>query len=83
MFDSSGEDITSNYSSATFDWSCNITEGDKTADLTDVVTWLNGKEFNQIKIKFPDDRQYLGKILNVKCIIGNIEVIERFDLLNK
>ena len=81
LFDSSGEDITSNYSSATFDWSCSTTEEDKTTNLTDVVAWLNGKEFNQKKIKFPDNRNYLGKVLDVKCIVDNIETVEHFELV--
>ena len=81
MFDSSGEDITSNYSSATFDWSCSTTEEDKAKNLTDVVAWLNGKEFNQKKIKFPDNRNYLGKVLDVKCIVENIETVEHFELV--
>ena len=81
LFDSSGEDITSNYSSATFDWSCSTTEEDKTKNLTDVVAWLNGKEFNQKKIKFPDNRNYLGKVLDVKCIVDNIETVEHFELV--
>ena len=81
LFDSSGEDITSNYSSATFDWSCSTTEEDKTKNLTDVVAWLNGKEFNQKKIKFPDNRNYLGKVLDVKCIVDNIKTVEHFELV--
>ena len=81
LFDSSGEDITSNYSSATFDWSCSTTEEDKTTNLTDVVAWLNGKEFNQKKIKFPDNRNYLGKVLDVKCVVDNIETVEHFELV--
>ena len=81
MFDSSGEDITSNYSSATFDWSCSTTEEDKTTNLTDVVAWLNGKEFNQKKIKFSDNRNYLGKVLDVKCIVDNIKTVEHFELV--
>ena len=81
LFDSSGEDITSNYSSATFDWSCSTTEEDKTKNLTDVVAWLNGKEFNQKKIKFPDNRNYLGKVLDVKCVVDNIKTVEHFELV--
>ena len=81
IYDSSGIDITSNYSSSTFSWSCSIDD----EDLTEKVSWLNGKEFNQKKIKFPDERQYLGKVLKIKCITSNdntqIESTSGFDLL--
>lgn len=81
IYDSSGTDITSNYSSSTFSWSCSI--GDE--DLTEKVSWLNSKEFNQKKIKFPDDRKYLGKVLQIKCIVSDdntqIESMSGFDLL--
>ena len=35
--------------------------------------------FNQKKIKFPDDRKYLGKTLDIKCVIKDIEIAEQFD----
>lgn len=84
LYNSNGEEVTNNYSSYLpddFKWTCSITEGDKTTVLSDVVTWLNGKESNQRKIKFPDDRNYLGKILNVKCVVDDIETVEQFDLI--
>lgn len=84
LYSSNGEEVTNNHSSYLpddFKWTCSITEGDKTTVLSDVVTWLNGKESNQRKIKFPDDRNYLGKILNVKCVVDDIETVEQFDLI--
>ena len=77
LYDSDDNEITDNYSNAEFEWSCGITSGDETAVLTDKVTWLNGNSFNQKKIKFPDNRSYLNKILDIKCIvIKNTEIIE-------
>lgn len=81
LYDSNNIEITDNYSGSDVEWSCIITDGDKTTVLTDAVTWLKGKEFNQKKIKFPDDRNYLGKVLDIKCVIGGIETVEQFELV--
>ena len=48
-------------------WTCLI---DK-EDYTDKVIWRNGNEKNQIKIKFPSDRNVLGKSLNIQCTLIN------------
>lgn len=79
IYDSHNTDVTDKYSQENINWSCDV-DG---ISLYDLVTWKTCNDFNQIKIKFPDDRQYLGKVLNVKCTVGNIEVVERFSLLNK
>lgn len=63
----SNEDITSEYSDATFNWTCSIDDD----DWTDKVTWRPGTANNQTKVKFPSDMSQLGKILNVKCVITN------------
>lgn len=80
LYDADNNEVTDNYSSATFDWSCYI-KGNETDDLSDKVTWLNGSLFNQKKIKFSDDRSYLDKILVVKCIIDDIVTTEEFELV--
>ena len=66
LFNDSNEDITTEYSDATFTWSCSIDN----EDWTDKVTWRDGTEFNQKKLKFPNDTSTIGKILTVKCTIG-------------
>lgn len=66
LFNDSNEDITTEYSDTTISWTCSI--GDE--DWTDKVTWRNGTEFNQKKLKFPSDASTIGKILTVKCTIG-------------
>ena len=66
LYNDSNEDITTEYSDATFTWSCSIDN----EDWTDKVTWRDGAEFNQKKLKFPSDASTIGKILTVKCIIG-------------
>ena len=84
LYGADGSEITDNYSSYSpddFKWTCSITDGDKTTDLSDVVSWYKGKEFNQKKIKFPDNRDYLGKVLDVKCVVDGIETVEKFEII--
>ena len=66
--DANGNDVTSDYSNATFDWTCSI-DGN---DYTNNCTWRNGTEFNQKKIKMSTDESYAGKNMVVKVVIGNI-----------
>ena len=65
LFNDSNEDITTEYADATFTWTCFIDN----EDWTDKVTWRAGTEYNQKKVKFPNDTSTIGKILSVKCEI--------------
>lgn len=65
LFNDSNEDITTEYVDATFTWTCSIDN----EDWTDKVTWRTGTEYNQKKVKFPNDTSTIGKILSVKCDI--------------
>ena len=65
LFNDSNEDITTEYADATFTWTCSIDD----EDWTDKVTWRAGTEYNQKKVKFPNNDSVLGKILSVKCEI--------------
>lgn len=65
LFNDSNEDITTEYADATFTWTCSIDN----EDWTDKVTWRAGTEYNQKKVKFPNDTSAIGKILSVKCEI--------------
>ena len=65
LFNDSNEDITTEYADATFTWTCAIDN----EDWTDKVTWRAGTEYNQKKVKFPNDTSVIGKILSVKCEI--------------
>ena len=80
LYDVDGNEVTDNYSSTTFDWTCHI-KGNEADDLSDKITWLNGSLFNQKKIKFSDDRSYLNKILVIKCVVDGIETVEEFELI--
>ena len=65
--DANGNDVTSDYSNATFDWTCSI-DGN---DYTNNCTWRAGTEFNQKKIKMSTDMSYAGKYMIVKVVIGD------------
>ena len=65
LFNDSNEDITTEYADATFTWTCSIDN----EDWTDKVTWRAGTEYNQKKVKFPNDASVIGNILSVKCAI--------------
>lgn len=65
LFNDSNEDITTEYADATFTWICYVDN----EDWTDKVTWRDGTEYNQKKVKFPNDTSTIGKILSVKCEI--------------
>lgn len=65
--DANGNDVTANYSDATFDWTCSI-DGN---DYTNNCTWRAGTAFNQEKLKMSTDMSYVGKNMIVKVVIGN------------
>ena len=65
LYNDSNEDITTKYSDATFTWTCSIDN----EDWTEKVTWRDGTEFNQKKVKFLNNTSVIGKILSVKCEI--------------
>ena len=71
FFNSSDDEITSNFSPylAKSSWSCYIDD----VDITDsnLITWLEQKDSNKIKIKFADNNEYLTKVLVVKCSVNN------------
>lgn len=65
LFNDSNEDITTEYADTTFTWTCSVDN----EDWTDKVIWRAGTEYNQKKVKFPNDASVIGKILSVKCEI--------------
>lgn len=85
LYDVDNNEVTDNYSDAVFNWTCSVTDGNETTVLTDKVTWLNGMSVNQKKIKFPDNRSYLDKVLDIKCVVttdkGIIESVAQFGLI--
>lgn len=65
--DANGNDVTSDYSNATFDWTCSINN----EDYTNNCTWRAGTEFNQKKLKMSTDMSYVGKNMVVTVVIGD------------
>ena len=68
--DANGNDVTSDYSDATFDWTCSI-DGN---DYTNNCTWRAGTEFYQKKVKMSSDESYAGKNMIVKVVIGSAKI---------
>ena len=85
LYNSDSDEVTDDYSVASYDWTCHVLSDSETSDLSDKVTWLNGTSFNQKKIKFPDNREYLNQTLNVQCTVQRdgviiAEAMSQFDL---
>ena len=78
LFNDSNEDITTEYADATFTWTCSIDD----EDWTDKVTWRAGTEYNQKKVKFPNDTSVIGKILSVKCKIVKDDLTIESEILS-
>lgn len=77
LFNDSNEDITTDYADATFTWTCSIDN----EDWTDKVTWRVGTEYNQKKVKLPNDTSTIGKILFVKCKIVKDDLPIKSEIL--
>lgn len=78
LYDDSNEDVTTGYADAELTWTCSIDD----KDWTDKVVWRNGLEFNQMKVKFPNDSSVIGKILSIKCTItkGDLPIESEISL---
>lgn len=77
LFNDSNEDITTEYADAIFIWTCSIDD----EDWTDRVTWRAGTEYNQKKVKFPNDTSTIGKILSIKCEITKDNLSIKSEIL--
>lgn len=67
-FYNKGLDITDNPPSPPIKWRCSI----ENEDVSELIDWSLQSDFNKIKIRFPNDRTYLNKILTVCCTAGDI-----------
>lgn len=65
IYDEKSTDITDEYSAADYIWTCFIND----VDITENVSFVKSDDFNTIKIKLPNNREYLDKILNVRCSV--------------
>lgn len=76
--DVNGNDVTANYSDATFTWTCSI-DGN---DYTNNCTWRAGTEFNQKKLKMSADMPYVGKNMVVTVVIGAITGTTTLEIIS-
>ena len=76
-YNSEGTEITSdviaNKTREDYVWSA-WCDGVDLTNNTSLITWLNGSAVNQNKIKFLNDRSYIGKTLTVKCVTDGITI---------
>ena len=82
LFDLAGNDITEKYQNAQFNWTCGF--DDKNLFDDSLVSWRKGNSFNQIRIKFSNNKSYLNKVLSVKCEItlgdNTLSSVSQFEL---
>lgn len=81
ILDEDHNDISDQYKGGEFTWKCSVENN----ELSDHVSWSkSGCKYNQIKMKFINDRNYLGKLLLISCDISLnnniIRVAENFEI---
>ena len=82
-YNSEGTDITSetivNKTREDYVWSawCN---GVDLTNNTNFVSWINGSEVNQKRIKLGNDRSYLGKTMTIKCVTDGITISKDYKI---
>ena len=71
FLDSNGLDTTLEH--VNLSWTCYVQKDNEWVDITnsDLITWLNTSNKNEIKIKFIKNRDYLGNSLKIVCSDNN------------
>ena len=81
--DKDGQDITqtviANMTSDDFTWTCFI-EGTEFTNNTSFVTWREGAEVNQKKIKLGRDDSYIGKTITIKCTVNGVTASKDLEM---
>ena len=81
--DKDGQDITAtvitNMTTADFVWTCFVDDVDLTNDS--FVTWREGTEVNQKKIKLAENNSYIGKIITIKCTVNGVTASKDLEML--
>lgn len=82
-YNSEGTDITSetivNKTREDYVWSAWCNGVDLTNDKN-FVSWVNGSEVNQKRIKLGNDRSYLGKTMTIKCVTDGVTVSKDYKI---
>ena len=80
--DKYGQDITAtviaNMTTADFTWTCFVDNVELTNDS--FVTWREGAEVNQRKIKLGSDYNYIGKMMTIKCTVNGITASKDLEI---
>lgn len=81
--DKDGQDITDtvivNMTTADFTWTCFI-DGTEYTNNTSFVTWREGAEVNQKKIKLGRNDNYIGQMLTVKVTVNGVTASKDFEM---
>ena len=82
--DKDGQDITStviaNMTTSDFVWTCFI-EGTEFTNSS-FVTWREGAEVNQKKIKLGSNNSYIGKMITIKCTVNGVTASKDLEMLD-
>ena len=81
--DKDGQDITAtviaNMTTSDFVWTCFI-EGTEFTNSS-FVTWREGAEVNQKKIKLGSNNSYIGKMITIKCTVNGVTASKDLEML--
>ena len=82
-YNSDGTEITSdvivNKTREDYVWSAWY-EGVDLTDNTSLITWLNGSEVNQKKIKLAENWSYVEKTMTIKCVTDGVTISKDFTM---
>ena len=81
--DKDGQDITetviTSMTTADFVWTCFVDGVDLTNDS--FVTWREGAEVNQKKIKLAENNSYIGKMITIKCTVNGVTASKDLEMM--
>ena len=81
--DKDGNDITqtviTSMTTADFTWTCFVDDVDLTNDS--FVTWREGAEVNQKKIKLAENNSYIGKMITIKCTVNGVTASKDLEMM--
>ena len=81
--DKDGQDITAtviaNMTTSDFVWTCFI-EGTEFTNSS-FVTWREGAEVNQKKIKLGSNNSYIGKMITIKCTVNGVTASKDLEMI--
>ena len=81
--DKDGQDVTetviANMTTADFVWTCFVDDVDLTNDS--FVTWREGAEVNQKKIKLAENNSYIGKMITIKCTVNGVTASKDLEMI--